>query len=88
MYFCVYGRSNNASAIFSNGKSRRVIDQQISKYENIANITQEENNNLKQQNEYLLSKLKKMKEKQKKFILIAEKAQKYKQLYQDALDDL
>ena len=84
----VYNRSNNASAIFSNGKSRRVIDQQISKYENIANITQEENNNLKQQNEYLLSKLKKMKEKQKKFILIAEKAQKYKQLYQDALDDL
>lgn len=65
-----------------------MIDEQINKYENIANITQEENNNLKQQNEYLLSKLKKMKEKEKKFILIADKAQKYKQLYEEAVNEL
>lgn len=29
-----------------------------------------------------------MKQKQKKYIAIAEKAQKYKQLYQEALDEL
>lgn len=36
----VYSRSNNASAIFSTSKSRKVIDEQITKYENIAAITQ------------------------------------------------
>lgn len=56
-------RSNNASAIFSTAKSKKQQEEAIRRYQDIANITQEQNNNLKQQNEYLLAKLKKMKEK-------------------------
>jgi DNA repair exonuclease SbcCD ATPase subunit len=72
----------------STSKSTRGQGLIIKKYENIAAFTQEENDNLKKQNEYLFSKLKKMKEKEKKFAKIAEKAIKYKTLYEEALHEL
>ena len=84
-------RSNNGSAISAIFSSRSVLagfQSQIKQYENIAELTESENTNLKNQNQYLLAKLKKMKEKEAKFAKIIEKAKKYKRLYEDTLEEL
>lgn len=91
MYLLKLFSSNDGSAIskiFSTNSRVSNVSKKIDHFENIASITESENQNLKAQNQYLLEKIKKMKEKEVKFAKILQKAKKYKALYEDTLDEL
>ena len=66
----------------SNGST--IYDEAVSRFESIAALTEEENSNLKEQNQYLLQKIRKMKEREQKIMKMYHKAKHYKRLYEES----
>ena len=70
----------------SNGST--IYDEAVSRYESIAALTEEENFNLKEQNEYLLQQIRKLKEREEKIMKMYKKAKHYKKLYEESQIEL